>query len=213
MELLGARTRADLTVSGHMGAPTCMVWNPFAVSEVDAALGRLQGSLEAVKRACLGGEAEDGGQVICGQRMETAMTQENARRLHVLSRQLHEHLMSAALCAKEIGDVAQAQGNDGHNGSPRANGNAQSGPHTVTRPLLDEATFSVIWRNKAICLGNTKEFRLLTYLARRANQYVTHLDLLEEVWDSQDKATATIRCVVRHLRRQLGAGGMKELAS
>lgn len=140
------------------------------------------------------------------------MTQENARRLHVLSRQLHEHLMSAALCAKEIGDVAQAQGNDGHNGSPRANGNAQSEPHAVARPLLDEATFSVIWRNKAICLGNTKEFRLLTYLARRANQYVTHLDLLEAVWDNQDKATATIRSVVRHLRRQLCAGGMKELA-
>lgn len=43
------------TVSGHMGAPTCMVWNPFAVSSVEEAASRLQDGLEKVRVACLGG--------------------------------------------------------------------------------------------------------------------------------------------------------------
>jgi hypothetical protein len=52
-ELIGARTRADFTVSGHMGAPTCMVWNPFAVSTVEEAEKRLQCGFDAVKNSCL----------------------------------------------------------------------------------------------------------------------------------------------------------------
>lgn len=63
VELLGARTRADFTVSGHMDPPTCLVWNPFAISEVDAALGRLQDGLEAVKRACLSVAGRDAPQI------------------------------------------------------------------------------------------------------------------------------------------------------
>ena len=53
VELIGARTRADFTVSGHMGAPTCMVWNPFAVSSVDEAMQRLHDGLEVVRKSCL----------------------------------------------------------------------------------------------------------------------------------------------------------------
>lgn len=53
VELIGARTRADFTVSGHMGAPTCMVWNPFAVSSVEEATQRLRNGLEVVKKSCL----------------------------------------------------------------------------------------------------------------------------------------------------------------
>jgi len=53
VELIGARTRADFTVSGHMGAPTCMVWNPFAVSSVEEATVRLRNGLEVVKKSCL----------------------------------------------------------------------------------------------------------------------------------------------------------------
>lgn len=52
VELVGARTRADYTISGHMGAPTCMVWNPFAVSPVDEAQQKLRDGLDAVKDAC-----------------------------------------------------------------------------------------------------------------------------------------------------------------
>lgn len=52
VELIGARTRADYTISGHMGSPTCMVWNPFAVSSIDEARQRLQDGLAAIKNAC-----------------------------------------------------------------------------------------------------------------------------------------------------------------
>jgi len=59
MELIGARTRADFTVSGHMGAPTCMVWNPFTVSSVEGATQRLHNGLEDVKKACLDAARSD----------------------------------------------------------------------------------------------------------------------------------------------------------
>ena len=53
VELVAARTRADFTVSGHMGAPTCMVWNPFAISSVEEATRRLRDGGEEVRKACL----------------------------------------------------------------------------------------------------------------------------------------------------------------
>lgn len=52
VELIGARTRADYTISGHMGVPTCMVWNPFAVSSIDEARQKLHNGLAAIKKAC-----------------------------------------------------------------------------------------------------------------------------------------------------------------
>ena len=59
IELLGARTRADYTISGHMGVPHCMVWNPFAIRSVDESVKRLWDGLEAVRAACMGaGESE-----------------------------------------------------------------------------------------------------------------------------------------------------------
>jgi predicted phosphodiesterase len=59
VELLGARTSADFTISGHMGSPTCMVWNPFAIFGVEESVARFQGGLESVKRACLNSEIPD----------------------------------------------------------------------------------------------------------------------------------------------------------
>jgi len=59
VEFIGARTRAELTVSGHMGAPACMVWNPFTVSSVEEAEKRLQGGFDAVKKACMGVTQQD----------------------------------------------------------------------------------------------------------------------------------------------------------
>jgi len=53
VELVGARINADFTISGHMGAPTCMVWNPFAVSTVEEAEKRIQAGFDAVRKACL----------------------------------------------------------------------------------------------------------------------------------------------------------------
>jgi len=53
VELIGARTGADLTVSGHMGAPASMVWNPFAVSTVEDAEKQLREGFDAVRKSCL----------------------------------------------------------------------------------------------------------------------------------------------------------------
>jgi len=53
IEFLAARTRAEFTVSGHMGAPYPMVWNPFAVRTVEEAMDRLQHGIQETKRSCL----------------------------------------------------------------------------------------------------------------------------------------------------------------
>jgi DNA-binding response OmpR family regulator len=83
------------------------------------------------------------------------------------------------------------------------------------RPIVEESTLSVIWNGKSVHLGNTLAFRLLERLSRRPNQYVTHLDLLRDVWDDEEllTATATVRSTVRNLRRRLCDGGMARLAT
>jgi hypothetical protein len=53
VELIAARTRADFTVSGHMGAPNCMIWNPFAVRSPEEAENRLKEGLAALQQRCL----------------------------------------------------------------------------------------------------------------------------------------------------------------
>ncbi len=140
------------------------------------------------------------------------MTPESIRKLHILSRQLTEHLMSAALCAREIDEITQDPGTDGHNGAPGANGNGRSGKHAMPRPLVDEATLSVIWRGRSLHLGHTKCYWLLARLARRVNQYVTHADLLREIWDDEFADTELLRAGMKRLRRQLRQGGMADLA-
>lgn len=53
VEFIAARTGATYTVSGHMGAPNCMVWNPFAISTVDEAIRRVREGFYTVKQACV----------------------------------------------------------------------------------------------------------------------------------------------------------------
>jgi hypothetical protein len=143
------------------------------------------------------------------------MTPDKVRRLDALASQLAEALMTAAICAQEIqalvrtdcdGDVHTELGRCG-------SGMAPSLAHHKQRPLVDESTLSVIWKSKTLHLGHTLAFRLLARLARRPNQYVTHLELLRDVWDDDDLATATIRSMVRELRRKLCSGGMTDLAT
>ncbi len=56
VELIGVRTRADYTISGHMGAPACMVWNAFAVHSEEEAEQRLWAGFRAVRDACMAQE-------------------------------------------------------------------------------------------------------------------------------------------------------------
>ncbi len=167
-----------------------------------------------VLRLNTAGQFRFGGQVICGRCTETAMTTEHARRLDMLSRQLTESLMSAAICAKEIGEIAHAQAEDDDKGKPGANdnGRGRSGSPNEQRPLLDEATLTVTWRGRTLHLGYTQGFRLLTRLARRATQYVTHLDLLREIWDDDFADTTLLRAGMQRLKVKLRRGGMADLA-
>lgn len=128
-------------------------------------------------------------------------------KLQLLSRQLTEHLMSAAICAREIGEIVQMGDR-----RPSTNGKRAKASTNAPRPLLDEATLSVIWRDQTLYLGYTIEFRLLAYLTRRVNQYVTHVDLLQEIWDDDFAESSVLRAAIQRLRAKLRQGGMGDLA-
>jgi hypothetical protein len=61
-------------------------------------------------------------------------------------------------------------------------------------------------------LGYTIEFRLLAHLARRANRYVTHVDLLADIWDDDLADTSLLRAGIQRLKTKLRRGGMADLA-
>lgn len=166
-----------------------------------------------MSRLSTAGRLRFGGQVICGQ-TETAMPPEDDRKLNMLCRQLSESLMSAALCAKEISEIARTQTDDDSDGRPGANGNGhrRNGASIQQRPLLDEDTLSVIWKGRTLHLGHTQGFWLLARLARCPNHYVTHLDLLQEIWDDEFADTTLLRAGVQRLRVKLRQGSMGDLA-
>lgn len=51
VEFIGTRTGADYTVSGHMGAPACKVWDASAQGSLEQAEERLNQGLDAVRGA------------------------------------------------------------------------------------------------------------------------------------------------------------------
>jgi DNA-binding response OmpR family regulator len=158
------------------------------------------------------GQFGHGGDIVCGRRTESAMDADTARRLNALAGQLAEALMTAAICAREIQAAVRTEIDEADLGH-RPGGFVPRPPDPVERPLLDDATLSVTWKGKSLHLGNTLAFRLLERLARCPNQYVTHLDLLRDVWEDEFTATATIRSLVRQLRRKLRGAGWTDLAA
>lgn len=140
------------------------------------------------------------------------MTTESDRRLDVLCRQLTENIMGAALCAQEITTILRDRYSSNCRPTGGDNGHARRDRLQNGRPVLDEATLSVVWNGRILHLGHTQAFWLLTRLARSANQYVTHLDLLQEIWEDECTDTAVLRAGVRRLRIKLRRGGMGDLA-
>ena len=142
------------------------------------------------------------------------MTKEKLHKLDLLSRQLTENLMNAALCAQEIREIARVEIDGDPGGRPHASGHGhgRNGANTKERPLLDEATLSVVWRGRTLYLGHTQGFWLLARLARCPNRYVTHLELLREIWDDEFADTTVLRAGVQRLRVKLRQGGMSRLA-
>ena len=79
-------------------------------------------------------------------------------------------------------------------------------------PIVNHQTYSIDWRGKSCPLKNTLLFWFFERLSRSPNRYVSHLDLLDDVWRAE-RTSATIRGVAKRLRDRLTAAGMEELAS
>ncbi len=78
-------------------------------------------------------------------------------------------------------------------------------------PRADRDTLSIVWRGKSCFLGNTLLFRLFERLAKSPNRYVSHADLLDDVWGA-DRHASTIRGVAKRLRDRLREQGMGTVA-
>lgn len=90
---------------------------------------------------------------------------------------------------------------------------SDSGPPVDgSRPVLDDARLTVAFRGLTCHLGNTLPFRLLARLARRPGCYLTHDDLLADVWDGAIRSDSVVRGTVKVLRQKLRDAGMDELA-
>src|SRR5688572_16151477 len=111
-----------------------------------------------------------------------AMLLEQAQKLTRLTGQLTETLMTAAICAAEIGAIVRtelAELRDDSEGVARTVGWTPPASGQL-RPVLNISTLCVHWSGRSLHLGQTLAFRLLDRLARQPNQYVTHLDLLRD---------------------------------
>ncbi len=82
---------------------------------------------------------------------------------------------------------------------------------SLSKPVADRSTFSIIFRGKTCFLGNTLLFRFFETLACRPNRYFSHSELLDEVWGGQ-RAQSSIRNVAKRIRDRLILTGMSEVA-
>lgn len=76
---------------------------------------------------------------------------------------------------------------------------------------IDRQSLTVGWNGSSCFLGYTTAFRILERLAQRPNQYVSHAQLLEDVWGGP-RSRSAIRSAVNDLRTRLTCAGMKDLA-
>lgn len=79
-------------------------------------------------------------------------------------------------------------------------------------PISNRDTLSIEWEGKSCFLGNTLLFWFFERLARTPNRYVSHQQLLDDVWGG-DRQPTTIRGVVKRLRDKLVEVEMHDLAS
>ena len=77
--------------------------------------------------------------------------------------------------------------------------------------VIDPEELTVSWNGATCYLGFTIPFRVLERLARRPGQYVTHEQLLQEIWGGQ-RSKSAIRSAVNVLRSRLESAGMSDLA-
>ncbi len=76
---------------------------------------------------------------------------------------------------------------------------------------FNENLFQVKWNNLYCDFGPILPFRLLAYLAKYPNRYITHSELLSQVWHAM-RSPGALRSVVTDLRVRLCRAGMSDLA-
>ncbi|MBK9118141.1 MAG: winged helix-turn-helix transcriptional regulator [Phycisphaerales bacterium] len=138
------------------------------------------------------------------------MNADKLQRLAVLSTQLAETLMTAAICANEIRALVR-----GELDAQAARGRRlpTNEPQSAARPLVDDSTFTVSWGGRTCPLRHTVLFRLAARLARHPNQYISADQLLHDVWEQGVKSGDTIRSAVHRLRQRFDRAGMHDLAA
>jgi hypothetical protein len=82
---------------------------------------------------------------------------------------------------------------------------------TAAQRMLDPTTFTVHWGKKSCYLGNTLPYRVLNHLAQHMDHYVSHQDLLDDVWGGH-RSPSAVRNVVALLRARLIQAGLEDLA-
>jgi DNA-binding response OmpR family regulator len=85
-------------------------------------------------------------------------------------------------------------------------------PPPSDRLVIDHDRLQVAFGGRVCSLGNTLPFKLLERLARRPNTYVTHDELLSDVWEGV-RSESAIRSAVKRLRQMLRCQGLSELAA
>jgi DNA-binding response OmpR family regulator len=80
------------------------------------------------------------------------------------------------------------------------------------RSLVDPKRLSVTYEGKTCFLGNSLPFKFLSRLAREPNAYVSHEELLADVWNERSVSDSALRSVVKMLRSKLREDGLSRLA-
>jgi DNA-binding response OmpR family regulator len=83
--------------------------------------------------------------------------------------------------------------------------------HFSDRLFIDHDRLQVAFAGRVCVLGNTLPFKLLERLARRPNTYVTHDELLSDVWEGI-RSESAIRSAIKRLRQALRRQGLSKLA-
>ena len=140
------------------------------------------------------------------------MDADTARRLNALAGQLAEALKTAAICAQEIQAAVRTEIDEADLGH-HPNGFVSRVPNPVDHPhpIIDHSRFTVTLGGRTCRLGNTIPFRFLARLAESPGRYVSHEQLIDDVWDGHGSDDA-LRSVVKHLRRRLREAGLDDLA-
>lgn len=77
--------------------------------------------------------------------------------------------------------------------------------------VIDRSVLSVTFRGRSCFLGNSLPFKFLCRLAQRPNTFLSHDELLADVWQGLRSSDA-VRSVVKTLRSKLRTAGLGELA-